>query len=324
MPSRIADIPVPPRCREMIRTGALVAISTSGGKDSQAMTILLSRIVPHGQIVAVHAPLGEVEWPDTIGHLEATLPKGVPLIFAPVASGKTLLQRVEERGLWPSNSARWCTSDFKTGPIQRELRRYLRAHPRFGGRLVNAMGMRAEESPARAQKTPWRRNNRMSVAGREAFDWLPVFDLSTEGRIPCHPRRRPDAALGLRRRHVEAELHLLHPGVRADLRRAAELRPDLYRRYAEIERRIGHTLSPSRVPLPELTGISPSDSGDGADAMGLAGPRTRPAPARQRLARRSGVKPRWSRSGAERGDRVTDGRPEGAARAASPPSGACP
>ena len=63
MSSRIADVAVPPRCNEMIRAGALVAINTSGGKDSQAMTILLSRIVPRDQIVAVHAPLGEVEWP---------------------------------------------------------------------------------------------------------------------------------------------------------------------------------------------------------------------------------------------------------------------
>ena len=180
MSSRIADIPVPPRCRRMIRAGGLIAINHSGGKDSQAMTILLSRIVPRDQLVAVHAPLGEVEWPGTIEHIEATLPAGVPLIFAPVASGKTLLVRVEERGLWPSNSARWCTSDFKAGPIQRELRRYLKAHPRFGGRLVSAMGMRAEESPARVRKTPWRRNDRMTVAGREVFDWLPVFHLSTQ------------------------------------------------------------------------------------------------------------------------------------------------
>ena len=39
------DIRVPSECREMIRAGALVAVSHSGGKDSQAMTILLSRIV---------------------------------------------------------------------------------------------------------------------------------------------------------------------------------------------------------------------------------------------------------------------------------------
>ena len=44
-------------------------------------------------------------------------------------------------------------------------------------------------------------------------------------------------------------------GSRSDLRRAVELRPDLYRRYAQIEHRIGHTLSPSRMPLPVLTGM---------------------------------------------------------------------
>ena len=63
-----------------------------------------------------------------------------------------------------ANSARWCTSDFKAGPIQRELRRYLKAHPHFGGGLVNGMGMPAEENPARARKMPWQRNERMSVA----------------------------------------------------------------------------------------------------------------------------------------------------------------
>ncbi len=39
------------------------------------------------------------------------------------------------------------------------------------------------------------------------------------------------------------------------MRRAAELRPDLYKKYSRLEKRIGHTLSPSGVPLPELTGI---------------------------------------------------------------------
>ena len=58
MTCRIADITVPPRCEKMIRAGALVAISRSGGKDSQAMTIMLPRIVSRAQLVAVHAPLG--------------------------------------------------------------------------------------------------------------------------------------------------------------------------------------------------------------------------------------------------------------------------
>ena len=38
------------------------------------MKILLSRIVPHEHLLAVHAPLGEVEWPGTVEHIERTIP----------------------------------------------------------------------------------------------------------------------------------------------------------------------------------------------------------------------------------------------------------
>ena len=130
----VHEVPVPPECREMIRRGALVSVSTSRGKNSQAMTILLARIVPRHRLVAVHAPLGEVEWPGTVAHIEATIPEGVPLILAPVTSGKSLLDRIEERGRFPSPSVRWCTSTLKRGPIQRELRRDLRPiHNLAGG-----------------------------------------------------------------------------------------------------------------------------------------------------------------------------------------------
>ncbi len=138
----------------MIRRGALMAINSSGGKDSQAMTILLSRVVPRNQLLVVHAPLGEVEWPGTVEHIENTIPAGVPLIFAHVASGKSLLERVKERGKFPGPQFRWCTSDLKVSPIERELRRYLKAYPRFKGRLVSAMGLRRDESADRAKRIP--------------------------------------------------------------------------------------------------------------------------------------------------------------------------
>ncbi|MDE0276101.1 MAG: hypothetical protein OYH76_09415 [Defluviicoccus sp.] len=174
MATNHADIQIPSECREKIRAGALVAVNTSGGKDSQSMTVLLSRIVPRDQLVAVHAPLVDVEWPGTIEFIRATLPPGMPLIVAPVTSGKTLLDSIEERGRFPSPKVRWCTSSTKRGPIERELRRFLKANPRFGGRIVNAMGKRAEESAARARKPPWRLNERTSRAGRTWFDWLGV------------------------------------------------------------------------------------------------------------------------------------------------------
>ncbi|MDE0523946.1 MAG: phosphoadenosine phosphosulfate reductase family protein [Boseongicola sp.] len=255
MTTRFTSIHVPHECREMIRAGALVSISTSGGKDSQTMTILLSRIVPRDQLVAVHAPLGEVEWPQTIEHIQATLPDGVPLILAHVTSGKTLLDSIEDRGRFPSPAVRWCTSSTKRGPIERELRRYLKAHPRFGGRIVSAMGMRAEESPARARKPAWWLNERNSRAGRTWCDWLPLHDLS-EGQVfdvirDAGQAPHPAYAMGMSR--LSCVFCIM--ASRADLRTAAQLQPRLYATYVELERRIGHTLSPSGVPLPDLTGI---------------------------------------------------------------------
>ena len=259
MSNPFADLPVPPECRETIRAGALVAISHSGGKDSQAMTILLSRLVPRDQLIVVHAALGEVEWPGTVLHIENTIPPGVPLIMAPVTSGKTLLEQVEERGMWPSSSARWCTSGAKRGPIERELRRYLKAHPRFEGRLVNALGLRRDESRDRARRIPWWRNERMSVAGREVFDWLPVFELTTENvfRVIAEAAQSPHPVYSFGLTRCSCSFCIF--ASRSDLRRAAELRPDLYAKYAQLERRIAHTLSPTRKYLPELTGI-PVDS----------------------------------------------------------------
>ncbi len=248
-------IPVP--CRRLIAAGALVSMSHSGGKDSQAMTILLARHVPIDQLVAVHAPLAEAEWPGTIEQIEATLPAGIPLILAPIASGETLLQRIERRGRFPDRRRRYCTSDFKRTPIERELRRYLKANPQFDGRIVNAMGIRRDESADRARRTPWQFNHRNSKAGRAWHDWLPIFDLDeaqvfdtirAAGQIP-----HPVYGLGLGRCSCSFCIF----GSRSDLAIAARLRPDLYARYVRLERRLAHTLSPSRKTLPEITGIDP-------------------------------------------------------------------
>ena len=261
-----ADLHIPPECDDMVRRGALVGISISGGKDSQAMTILLARTVPRDQLVVVHAPLGDVEWPGTVEHIENTMPAGVPLIFAPVASGKTLLDQVEERGKWPGIRQRWCTAGHKRGPIERELRRYLKAHPRFEGRLVSAMGLRRDESTDRAKRIPWKRNDRNSRAGREWFDWLPIFDLTTDDvfRIIRDAGQSPHWVYGQGLSRCSCSFCLFSS--KSDMRRAAELRPRLYKKYAEIEKRIGHTLSPSGVALPDLTGI-PADPAAGTPGL---------------------------------------------------------
>ena len=58
---RRSDIAIPSQLRELIERGALVAVNHSGGKDSQAMMILLSRVVPREQLLVVHAPLADTD-----------------------------------------------------------------------------------------------------------------------------------------------------------------------------------------------------------------------------------------------------------------------
>ena len=128
-------------------------------------------------------------------------------------------------------------------------------HPRFAGRLINAMGMRASESPARSKLASWRHSARNSKAGRVWFDWLPIHGLETPDvfRVIRDAGQSPHWAYAAGMSRLSCSFCIL--ASRSDLRRAAELRPALYRQYVDLERRIGHTLSPTRVPLPTLTGV---------------------------------------------------------------------
>lgn len=212
------------------------------------MTLLLRAMVPPDQLVVIHAPLGRVEWPGTVEHIQDTI-GDLPLVMAPVASGKSLLDRIRERGMFPGPGFRWCTSDFKRGPIERELRRYLKANPRFGGRIVNCLGERADESPDRAKKPDWHLNTRNSKAGRQWYDWLPIHqwtEAAVFGFIADHGQVPHWAyAAGMSRLSCSFCIY----GSRRDLRTASKLRPELYREYCDLEVEINHTLSPSQIPL---------------------------------------------------------------------------
>lgn len=238
---------------EMITAGALFVINHSAGKDSQAMTAMLRRVVPQGQLLVIHADLGDVEWQGNIEHIRSTIGE-LPLLVCR-NENKTFLEMVERRGMWPSASHRQCTSDLKRGPIERTIRRHLKAHPRYKGMIVNCMGIRAAESPARAKQKPLRFNQRNSVAGRTWYDWLPIFDLDTEAVFGLirDAGQKPHWAYEAGMTRLSCVFCIM--ASRRDLQTAARLRPELYARYVDLEVQIGHTLSMSGRPLEEVTGI---------------------------------------------------------------------
>ncbi len=166
---------------ELIREGAIFYVSHSGGKDSQAMTAYLVNIVPASQLVYVHSDLGEIEWDGVQDHINATI--NAPLNV--VRAGKTLFGMVRTRHekrpdvpSWPSSAHRQCTSDLKRAPIQKFIRNDMKQR---GALLaVNCMGLRAEESTARAKKQEWIFSKMLTKAGRTVYDWLRIHDWGVE------------------------------------------------------------------------------------------------------------------------------------------------
>lgn len=248
----------PTQVQELIEQGALFIINHSGGKDSQAMTLLLEGIIPAKQAIVIHAELPEADWQGIPQHIQATKPQGWPLRF--VAAEKTFFDMVERRfesrpevPSFPSPQHRQCTSDLKRGPIAKFVRWV--SKKRGMPIIVHCIGIRAEESSSRAKAVTWKQDKRESKAGRTVYQWLPIHDLTeTEVRqvvADAGQELHPAYAAGMSR----LSCCFCIMSSKADLVTAAKMQPALYARYVELEQRTGYTMSMSGKTLPEVTGI---------------------------------------------------------------------
>lgn len=140
-------------------------LNLSGGKDSQellrAVVELADELGMRERIVLVHADLGRVEWEGTRELVEEWAKfYGLPLyIVRREINGvpQDLLEQIQQRGKFPDSARRYCTSDHKRGPVRKLMTALARDHrAAYKGaqiRILNIMGMRADESPARAKRT---------------------------------------------------------------------------------------------------------------------------------------------------------------------------
>lgn len=250
-----------PSIQELVDAGALFVANHSGGKDSQAMLIKLLDQVPAQQMLVVHASLGEAEWKGALEHAHAQADAaGIPFIVAHAV--KTFFEMVEHRfkvrpgpnsSCWPSAANRQCTSDLKRGPIEREVRRYARKHGFT--KIVSCLGIRSQESPGRARRPSFSRNERGSIAGRDWYEWLPIHDLTT-GEVFATisgAGQQPHWAYAAGNDRLSCVFCIM--GSPRDIANGARHRPELYARYREIEERTGYTMHQSRKPLAALVEI---------------------------------------------------------------------
>lgn len=223
--------------QKLINGKALFVINHSGGKDSQTMTLLLSKIIPDNQLMIVHAHLPGVEWPGNIEHIQKTAPD---IQLKVVQAVKTFFQMVQHRQKWPSPKNRQCTSDLKRGPIEKAIRHELKARSELI--VVNCMGMRAQESSGRAKLKTFKRNGRNSKAGREWYDWLPIHHLLEKEifQIIAENNQKPHWAYSQGMSRLSCCFCIM--ANKNDLKTAARLNPALFQKYVETEKELNQTI----------------------------------------------------------------------------------
>lgn len=216
---------------------SLVFCSHSGGKDSQAMYLFLRRVVPHDKLFVIHASLGDVEWPGTIDHIESTISHS---LHTCKNKNKTFFEMVEHRGMFPSPKNRQCTSDLKRGPIRSKIKQI--CNSRGASVVIDCMGLRSEESQSRAKKKPFIRMESECNTKREWYQWLPIHDWTEAAvfQFIKDNKQKPHWAYAAGMTRLSCSFCIMSSY--DDIRTAARLRPDIYKKYSETEVRLGHTM----------------------------------------------------------------------------------
>jgi len=225
-----------------------ILVNSSAGKDSQCMLDLVVELADEAgvrdRIVVVHADLGRVEW-EGVRELAEQQAKHYDLRFEVVKREQgDLLDAIEKRGMWPSSVTRYCTSDHKRDPVKRVVTQLTREkwdkQKRRPIRILNCIGLRAEESPKRAKEQSFTANS--DINGRREVDrWLPIHGWTLdqvwarikESGVPHHwayDRGIP---------RLSCCFCVFAP--KPALMLAASLTPPLFNEYLALEKKMGHT-----------------------------------------------------------------------------------
>lgn len=165
-----------------------LVISFSGGKDSCAMLAYICEKYP---LIKKHVVFADTGWEhdDVVEWCQSIAGRFNQELHIVKHHNTNLLDRIADRGKFPSSQARFCTSGFKRDPIYKWIRNNV------GSKVVQAIGIRAQESASRAKQKPLSRNLRLTNSKRTVYDWYPIFDWTedevkqylADRNIPLHP-----------------------------------------------------------------------------------------------------------------------------------------
>ncbi len=220
-----------------------IFVNHSGGKDSQAMLAALVAAGLKEKLVIIHCDLGEMEWEPMHDWIAST---SFGLEVHVVRATEDFFQLCRRFDRLPSGLARFCTSELKTVPAVEFVRNYCAAHGLTN--VVEALGLRAEESPLRAKKNAYERRNILKdTADRSAGKiqigtWLPILhykladvwgEIQAAGQVP-------------HRIYAEGFTRLSCVfcvfGRIEEHKKAALLKPELYRKMVQLEKDLGKSI----------------------------------------------------------------------------------
>jgi 3'-phosphoadenosine 5'-phosphosulfate sulfotransferase (PAPS reductase)/FAD synthetase len=148
----------------------IVVASVSGGKDSAALSLWLSEQgIEHRRVFA------DTGWehPATLEYVREVLPTHLgPIDW--VSGALQMTDLIRKKGMFPSRLRRFCTEDLKVRPIMR----YIDA---LDGDVVNALGIRAAESAARAKLEEWEWATHF-----DCWTWRPLLRWTEAEVIEMH------------------------------------------------------------------------------------------------------------------------------------------
>jgi 3'-phosphoadenosine 5'-phosphosulfate sulfotransferase (PAPS reductase)/FAD synthetase len=156
--------------------GRSVVASVSGGKDSAALSLWLTEQgIEHDRVFA------DTGWEhaSTYDYLRGPLARALGPIDEVRSPGGGMADWCRKKGMFPSRLRRFCTSELKVRPIIE----YLRRRQDEVGEVVNAVGIRAAESKARAGMPEWE--------WQDDYDcevWRPLLRWTEQDVIDIHTR----------------------------------------------------------------------------------------------------------------------------------------
>lgn len=157
--------------------GRTVLASVSAGKDSAAMCLYLKE---QGiSFIAVHQRTGwDAERMGFYEYMRGELTRVIGPIIE-IQGPRLMSDLVRHKGMFPSRKRRVCTEGLKIEPMQK----YLRELADQGLDVVNAIGIRADESADRATALEWDFSPML-----DCDVWRPILTWSIDDVVAIHKR----------------------------------------------------------------------------------------------------------------------------------------